>query len=555
MPGDRFIELAQSEDRHVLDVLFRDAREAVTVQDRVGHLVYANDRAAQLAGLQSGVEMVATPGPDLFARFEMIDETGNPFDLDLLPGRLVLAGSESPEVTIGYRMTGSRTVRWSRVNASPIKNDAGEVVWAINFFLDISEQMRERESERVLVSVAEVLAGSLTVEENLTALANLLVPEFADWCGIHLIDDRGDLVPRAIVFPEMDQAKALVAIADRGRIPLGSDRLQMRVMKTGRPEVIDQIGERIKDGKDHFSPDAADLVKELKLEAVICLPLGSRKSGLGTMTLARSRPNAAFEENEVALLRRIAETAGVALANARLYELEHETAEALRAGLTPTDIPAFDGVELAARYVPLATLSRLGGDFYDVLPLSPTNLVLLVGDIEGKGIPAAAAVGLARDTLRATIKLESDPKIVLAQLNDALREQPHPRMCTLAYIRMERQDEGFDARITLAGHPPPLLLTAQGESSLLGIPCPPTGVLPSVEPHEVLASLSPGDTLLLYTDGFAVPPETPVETLGRFAAGGEAEPLDLLLDRLLADLRASAPSIRDDVLLLAMRVA
>jgi hypothetical protein len=552
VPGDRFIELALGEDRHVLDVLFRDAREAVTVQDRSGSLVYANDRAAEMLGLSSGSDMMSVPAVELVSRFEMIDENGDPLAIDELPGRKVLAGLDAPEVTVGYRRPGSPQVRWSRVNSSPIRNDAGEVVWAINFFLDISEQVRARQAERLLGAVADVLAGSLSLRENLTKLADLLGSEVGDWCEIHLIDDRGDLVSAGMALADSELFKLpWIPTAKSERIHLGSERLQARVAKTGQSEMLVEIE------ADSLIGEATDRRLSLPMptiDSVVCVPLGTRTTALGTLSLARLRPAARFDNYDLALIERIGERAGIALANAKLYELEHETAEALRSGLAPASMPTIDGLDLAARYVPLAQLGHIGGDFFDVVVLSERSAAFVVGDVEGKGIPAAAAVGLARDTLRATIKLRPATEVVFSQLNEALNGLERPRMCTIAYLRLDRKGQGFVATVALAGHPPPLLISPDGSHTLLGEPCPPAGVTAILEPKDLSVELEPGDTLVLYTDGYMAAGETPMMTLSRLARGAENEQLETLLDHLLLDLASEIESFRDDVLLLALRV-
>ncbi len=533
----------------MLDVLFKHAREAVTVQDQSGRLVYANDRAAELVGMESGAQMVATPIGEIVLPFDMIDEAGNPITVADLPARKVLAGSVADEMTVGYRSHGSKAVRWSRVNSSPIKDDAGNVVWAVNFLLDVTEHIREREGERLLALVGEVLAAPVTIDETLGALVELLAVELGAWCGVHLADHRGDLALAAASTPHPDD-DGLFNLEDVP-IPLGSDRLQARVMKTrsaelaaaafgsdgGRREVIDD-----------------DPTHRLEVRSVACVPIGSG-SVAGTLTVARGRSEAAFDATDLNLMRRASGIATVALANARLFELEHETAEALRAGLTPSSLPDLEGFELAARYVPLARFGHIGGDFFDIVRLSATRHAIVVGDIEGKGVPAAAAVGMARDTVRATIKLEAAPDVVFSQLNEALLEQEHPRMCTVAYVRVELDANGGDASIALAGHPPPALMTSDGSLSFPGTPCPPAGVLPAIQPTDTRLRLAPGDTLLLYTDGFALPGETPIETVERFIEGGQSEDPESLLDRMLHDLSANMEVFRDDILLLALRMS
>jgi PAS domain S-box-containing protein len=545
LPGDRFIELAQSEDRHVLDVLFRHAREAVTVQDQSGQLVYANDRAADLVGMESGAEMMATPVTEIVLPFDMIDETGSPITATDLPARRVLAGLAAHEMTVGFRSHDSKTVRWTRVNSSPIKDDAGNVVWAVNFMLDVTDDVRERESERFLALLNEALVATVRIDESLRAVVELLAVEIGSWCGVHIVDHRGDLVLRAASNPESGDPPPFGV--DDDSISLGSNRLQARVMKTRLPEVEVDVAADPSRVRDEGATSSG-----VNAGSVACVPVGSGTVA-GTLTVARSRAEATFDSTDLVLLRRVSGVVSVALANARLYELEHETAEALRAGLTPSVLPEWEGFELAARYVPLERFGHVGGDFFDIVPLSGSRRAVVVGDIEGKGVPAAAAVGVARDTIRATVKLDSASDVVLSQLNDALLEQESPRMCTVAYLRVERTTSGTEAVLALAGHPPPALLGPDGELSFLGTPCPPAGVLPSIQPHDTELSLSPGDTLLFYTDGFALPTEAPMETVARFIEGGQLEDLDHLLDRMLHDLRANVEVFRDDVLLLALR--
>jgi serine phosphatase RsbU (regulator of sigma subunit) len=110
------------------------------------------------------------------------------------------------------------------------------------------------------------------------------------------------------------------------------------------------------------------------------------------------------------------------------------------------------------------------------------------------------------------------------------------------------------ATVALAGHPPPLLISPDGSHTLLGEPCPPAGVTATLEPKDLSVELEPGDTLVLYTDGYMAAGETPMMTLSRLARGAENEQLETLLDHLLLDLASEIESFRDDVLLLALRV-
>ena len=555
MPGDRFIEMALRDDSRVLDVLFRHARESITVQDAAGRLVYANDNAADLIGFGSAQEMLHTPVEDLVGRFEMVDQSGAVLGPDKLPGRRVLMGEQVVEEVIGYRRPGSQRIRWSRVNSSPIKNDAGEVVLAINHFMDITEQVRRGETSRLLASANELLGASLEMEQNLKALAQLLVPQLGSWCEVHLLGDDGALASVALIHPESSDADLLIRMRQKERFLLDTDQLPSRVARTRKPEIIPEITSEMLDlAEKTEGQDFIDLIRRLRLNSAVCVPLLMGSDVIGTLTLARSAPEAPFDRDDIETLLAVADRAAITLENARLYQQEREVSQLLQRGLVPKFLPEVRGLELAARYQPVTRAAHVGGDFYDVIPLSADLSALVVGDIEGKGIAAAAAVGLARHTVRAIVNVDPTPATVLRALNQALLEEDQ-RMCTLAYVLLDRRGDRFELNVSLAGHPPPILVSSDGTRTRLGSPCPPAGVLPSIDPVEKHYSMAPGDTLLTYTDGFAIddlaPPESIEAALGD---GVPREGIDHLLDRLMASLRTPAGrKARDDVALLAVR--
>ena len=177
----------------------------------------------------------------------------------------------------------------------------------------------------------------------------------------------------------------------------------------------------------------------------------------------------------------------------------------LEQGLRPTSMPQVPGVALAARSVPAARGGQLSGDFYDVHQAAFGGWAFVLGDVSGKGVHAAVVTSLARYTVRTLSAQPWRPKDVLAQLNQALRmgsEDPE-RFCTVVYGRLTAREDGpgMALVLTLGGHPQPLLLRRDGSVTPVGEPGTVLGLLPEVELHEVLVRLSPGDTLVAYTDG------------------------------------------------------
>ncbi|HJR86377.1 MAG TPA: GAF domain-containing SpoIIE family protein phosphatase, partial [Acidimicrobiia bacterium] len=291
-----------------------------------------------------------------------------------------------------------------------------------------------------------------------------------------------------------------------------------------------------------------------QLRSVVCVPLGSPGAALGTMTLVRTESEPQFDSDDLALVDAIADRVGVALSNSRAYQHEHETAEALRRGLVPSSLPDIPGLEIAARYEPLARIGRVGGDFFDFVVVDDRRYGVVVGDIEGKGVAAAAAVAVARSALRTSILLEPKPSVVFGQLNQTMLAEREPRMCTVAYVLLDRHDDRFSATVSLAGHPPPLLYRANGSMTFLGTPCPPAGVLETLDPQPASVELYPGDVLVLYTDGISRRELPPPETVMSLGPCRSDEPLETYVDRALAEFRSAVPAVRDDIILIAIRI-
>ena len=360
-------------------------------------------------------------------------------------------------------------------------------------------------------------------------------------------------MPVAAVYPDEDDARNLVQVAGSAHISLDEDRLQGRVAKSGVPEVIGPITEEmLEQAEATEGEEMIDILRRLQLNSVACVPIAIGRRVIGTLTLARSAPDPELDLADVDVLGAVADRAAAALENAGLYQQQREIAETLQAVLTPKSLPRVPGFQVAARYQPLSLVGHVGGDFYDVFPTADGRTAVLVGDIAGKGVAAAAAVGLARYTLRSTIALDPNPTTVIARINESLLEEE--QMCTLAYAILEDHGDRSRLRMTLAGHPPAIVVTADGEMERLGEPCPPVGVMAEVIPFEMERWLAPGDTIVMYTDGYAFSGMNPAESVELALAKCETDDPDRLLghmlDLLLADLGPRGP--RDDIALLAL---
>lgn len=175
-------------------------------------------------------------------------------------------------------------------------------------------------------------------------------------------------------------------------------------------------------------------------------------------------------------------------------------ARTLQQSLIPPEPPRIPGLELTAAYRPAGRGDEIGGDFYDVLQIGPDDWIVVVGDVRGKGVDAAVVTGLARHTIRATAVSRPEPAQVLDALNDVLLRYGTDRFCTVAVVRL-RRDERWTATISCGGHPLPLVARRDGDPSEVGRLGTLLGVFPEATFDQAEVTLLPGDALVLYTDG------------------------------------------------------
>ncbi|WP_165986881.1 SpoIIE family protein phosphatase [Streptomyces sp. YIM 98790] len=240
--------------------------------------------------------------------------------------------------------------------------------------------------------------------------------------------------------------------------------------------------------------------------------------------------------------------------------------------LLPPALPPVPGLEVAAHYH-VASADEVGGDFYDLFPLPGERWAAVMGDVSGKGAPAAALTSLLRHTVRAATLYDPDPVAVLSHANTVLateqREEDEPRFCTAVYglLRPERtaQRTARGCTVTLAsgGHPPAVLLRARGGAGFVPTPGGQLiGALPSADIAVTTAHLAPGDTLLLYTDGLIearsgnrpgaarYDEEALLEFLGGLAPASAAATVTAVTGLL----EGFGPGLEDDTALLALGV-
>jgi PAS domain S-box-containing protein len=236
-----------------------------------------------------------------------------------------------------------------------------------------------------------------------------------------------------------------------------------------------------------------------------------------------------------------------------VYQREHKIAETLQRSLLPERLPQIEGLQLAARYLPGARGAAIGGDWYDVLERPDGRVALVVGDVVGHGLRAAATMGQLRNAFRAYGLVESSPAEVVARINRLVMSGVEDAMATVVYLVLDR--ETGEVSYSSAGHPPPLVLTPDGPHFLEGGRSVPIGASDPAVFREATAVLPPGSSLLLYTDGLVERRDVGLEErLGQLAevAGPAGDDLDALCDRVIEVVLGEGDP-GDDVALLAVR--
>jgi PAS domain S-box-containing protein len=497
--------------------------EAVTVQTIEGELVYANDAAAKILGCSSPEELLATPIAEIMSRFESTNEDGSPLRLEQLPGRRILSGDESPPPLVTRainRATGEE--RWRVTKSTPIRDAQGVVRWACNIVDDITDVKRAEIAQRLLAQAGQALASSLDYEHTLGLVARLAVPELADWCGVSLPDDRGEMI-RSVAVAHVDPEKVRFAREYNVRFPVRADAPTgtSEVIRSGRSELVPEIPEALLE-QAIADPEQLELVRAIGMRSVMIVPMVAAGRTIGALSFVTAESRRSFTQADLELAEELGRRAGTAVENARLYTERSRIARTLQLGLLPPDLPEIPGYSSATRYRPAGEENWVGGDFYDALRVSQGWLVL-VGDVAGRGADAAALTALARYTLRASARLLDDPLAAVSRLNDELLARPELSLCSVCCVLL-REDE---ATILCGGHPLPFLIR-DGRAAQVGLTGPMPGAFDGVSWRPVTIPLLPGDVLVLYTDGV-------IDTVGESDRFGEPRLQEALCPAASAD--------------------
>jgi PAS domain S-box-containing protein len=491
---------------------------AVVVTDADGNLLYANPFAVRLFGFPD--EAVHLVGRSLASLG--FEEGDAPRVTDLVTH--VVHGRPWEGTFACRRVDGSRLL--VRARASALHDPSGAIAGIAIMGREATMRggQSERDRLRLLERIGERLAHSLELDVTLRQVAETLVPQFADHCVIDLF--QGDKLVRKAQFHArgwMPEPGSWAMIGEQISYPAG--HFCQRAMARRDTVVADIADEEIPDMRQA----SLDACERIGLRSVIATPLIARGELLGVMSLALSglteRQHRHYTADDSEVTGAIGSRVAIAIDNAMLFEEERRTALAFQTSLLPHDPPKVDGLEVAYKYVPAKPLethgqgiqTQVGGDWYDIIPLSAGRVGIVIGDVEGRGARAAAIMGQLRAALRAFAQDDKPPAEILRRLDDWCRTlestgaeshgfaaaDPPIVSCTyLVYDAWSRMLSFADA-----GHDAPLLIADHGvgqmdienKGLLLGVRGKGIPGLPTY--REETRYLPPGSTLVFYTDG------------------------------------------------------
>ncbi|HEY4825181.1 MAG TPA: SpoIIE family protein phosphatase [Solirubrobacteraceae bacterium] len=510
-----------------------------------GRILLANQQVPEILG-HPGIEPHMIEDYPAYRRFTVDKEP-----ILAERGALVRAirnGEIVHDEEVLYQTGGGRWITL-RVSAAPISDGSGQTVAGVVVFQDISERVR---GERLLASQRDVMAMIARGEPLRDTLAEIVA-------AYERLSDRGG------------RASIQLTSADGRRLEHGAApslpasfneavhglKIGPRVGSCGTAAYRRQVVVVSDTQRDPLWADFRELVAEHRLRSCWSTPVLATDGALvGTMAIYHDEPvEPSVEEQEIVEL--LSRTAAVAIERDRDVRTRERQLSELQSSLLPPQMPEVDGLEVSATFHPGDRTLDVGGDFYDIFPLSDRAWGLVIGDVCGHGAQAAAVTALTRHTTRAIAARESDPREVLRQVSEILLSSGYKRYCTAVYGRAEQTAHGWRLKLAVGGHPPPLIRRADGATEMLVEHGPVLGILPAPRFPLVEVELGPTDTLLLYTDGLIEHNPTIddehdlARLLGSLSTAGAEGLLSELEDSALGVPRRQP---HDDVALLMLRV-
>ncbi|MFE1250688.1 SpoIIE family protein phosphatase [Streptomyces sp. NPDC058741] len=466
----------------------------------------------------------------------------------------------------------------------PLRDREGTVRGVCLTAHDMTEEYVARERLQLIAEAGRRIGSTLDVTRTAQELVDVTVPALADFVSVDLLTSledvpeppapaqavpaEGPVLLRRVALRSVipDAPESAVGVGQTDSYPAGSTHFES--LRTGQPTVY-KADDPMFTAWLARDPARAALFRAYDVHSLMSVPLAARGTTLGVVFLFRHCNPAPFRHDDLVVARELAARAAISIDNARRYTRERTTAVTLQRSLLPQRLPRQAAVEVASRYLPAGGHAGVGGDWFDVIPLSGARVALVVGDVVGHGLQASATMGRLRTAVRTLADIDLPSDELLTHLDDLVARLNTEEVGGAEMGPAEVEGAGdvgatclyavYDpvsrrCSFSRAGHPVPAVVSPDGTVDLVGIPvAPPLGVgrLP-YEATEI--ELPEGSLIALYTNGLI---ETRDHDLDagvsrlREALARPAPSLDALCDRVLTDLLPQRPA--DDVALLIAR--
>ncbi|GIG71137.1 SpoIIE family protein phosphatase [Phytomonospora endophytica] len=371
------------------------------------------------------------------------------------------------------------------------------------------DRARTRERSRLLSRLGALQGATLDMEAAATGLVEVLTTEFCELAVIDVLDavaagepmpeeiEDTTLVQRLAAATRLDHPAARALIDREAVRPVAETNAFSAVLADGQARLIRlSAGDPAPDA----GADVTDAATAADFDSAVIAPMRARNTMIGALTCLRTADRDSFDEEDLDLVQEVANRTALAIDNARLYREEKQAALLLQLSLLPQRPPETPEASMAYRYLPSRTTGRVGGDWFDTIVLPGRRIAMVVGDVVGHGINAAATMGRYRTAVQALSSVGLDPAALLTRLNDVVATFGEGAMATCLYVLYDPHQHR--CVVASAGHPPLIMGHPDGSARPFE---PPPGPMLGVNGDVVYASAGvetpPGTRLLLYSDG------------------------------------------------------
>ena len=310
----------RSQPLEIAIAILDSVADGITVQNAAGELIYANDAAARLVGLERGEDMVRTSPTEILAHYELVDELGRPLEAARLPGRIALVERREVEAVVGYRDRRTGLDRWSVVRAAPLLDPSGGLRASVNIFRDITDARRADEARRFVHDESEEMMKGLDVGQTLATLARALASRVADHCLVYLLNEQGEL-ERAAEASRDPKMEGTLRELRQFSVDAGPHSPPWRAIESKTSVLAEDIDEEALWAMAR-TPGWLTVVQKLDVHSTLTIPIVARGEAVGAVGLILSSPGRSFRLADRALAEALVDRAGMAVLNARLYAAE-----------------------------------------------------------------------------------------------------------------------------------------------------------------------------------------------------------------------------------------